>query len=73
MTHFFPYIDHLISAIPQMELAANSTTPRITQEELNYVDPNLTNSPETRNAILTGSNKSTSIERLSPCNCRLTI
>ena len=40
-----------------MELAANSTTPRITQEELNYVNPNLTNSPVTPNAILTGSNK----------------
>ena len=56
-----------------MELAANSTTPRITQEEFNYVNPNLTNSPVTPNAILTGSNKSTSIERLSPCNCLLAI
>ena len=57
MTHFFPYIDNLISAIPQMELAANSTTPRITLEELNYVNSNLTNSPVTPNATLTGSNK----------------
>ena len=57
MTHFFPYIDNLISAIPQMELAANSTTPRITLEELNDVNSNLTNSPVTPNATLTGSNK----------------
>ena len=57
MTHFFPYIDNLISAIPQMELAANSTTPRITLEELNHVNSNLTNSPVTPNATLTGSNK----------------
>ena len=56
-----------------MELAINSTTPIITPEEPNSVTPNLTNSPVTLNATLTGSNKNTNIETLSPCNCRSAI
>ena len=31
----FPYNDNLVSQIPQMELASNSTTPIITPEEPN--------------------------------------
>ena len=56
-----------------MELASNSTTPIITPEEPNSVPPNLTNPPVTPNATLTGSNKNTNIETLSPCNCRSAI
>ena len=67
---FFPYNDNLVSPVPQMELASNSATPIITPGELNS---NLTNSPVTPNAKLTGSNKNTNIETLSPCNCRSTI
>ena len=66
----FPYNNNLVSPIPQMEFASNSTTPIITPGETNSVTPNLTNSPETQNATLTGSNKNTNIETLSPCNCR---
>ena len=51
-----------------MELTSNSTKP-ITPEESNSVAPNLINSPVTPNATLFGSNKNTSIETLSPCNC----
>ena len=52
-----------------MELVSNSTTPIITPQESNCVNPNLTNSPVTPNATLTGSNKNTNIEKLSLCNC----
>ena len=69
MTHFFPYNGNLVSPIPQMELAINSTTPIITPEEPNSVTLNLTYSPVTPNVTLTGSNKNTSFETLSPCNC----
>ena len=70
---FFPYNDNLVSLIPQMELASNSTTLMITPGEPNSVTPNLTNSHVTPNATLTGSNKNTNIETLSPCNCRSAI
>ena len=73
MTHFFLYNDNLVSPVPQMELASNSTTPIITPEEPNSVTPNLTNSPVTPNATMNGSNKNTNIETLSPCNCRSAI
>ena len=73
MNHFFLYNDNLVSPIPQMELASNSTTPIITSEEPNSVTPNLTNSSITPNATLNGSNKNTSIETISPCNCRSAI
>ena len=56
-----------------MELASNSTTPIITPEVPNSVTPNFTNSPVTRNATLTASNKSANIETLSPCNCHSAI
>ena len=65
---FFPY-NNLISPIPQMEFASNSTMP----EEPNSVMPNLTNSLVTLNATLTGSTKNTNIETLSVCNCSLAI
>ena len=64
---YFLYNDNLVSPIPQ---ASNSTTPTITSEEANSVTPSLTNSPVTPDATLTGSNKNTNIETLSPCNCR---
>ena len=64
---FFPYNDNLVSPIPQIELASNSTTSIITPGELNS---NLTNSPVTPNATLTGCNKNINIETLSSCNCR---
>ena len=73
MTHFFPYNDNLVSVIPQMESASNSTTPVITPEEPNSVTPNLTKSPVTPNLTLTSSNKSTNFETLSPCNFRSAI
>ena len=38
-------------------------------KEPNSVMPSLTNSPVTPNTTLTGSNKNTTIETLSPCNC----
>ena len=53
-----------------MEFASNSTTPIIMPEETNSVTLNLTNSPETPNATLAGSNKNTNIETFSSCNCR---
>ena len=56
-----------------MELANNSTTPIITPEEPNSVTPNLTNSPVNPNATVTGSNKNTNIETISPCKCRSAI
>ena len=56
-----------------MKLATDSTTSITTQEEPNSVTLNLTNSPKTPNATLTGSNKNTNIETLSPCNCRSAI
>ena len=64
---FFPYNDNLVSPIPQIELASNSTTSIITPGELNS---NLTNSPVTPNTTLTGCNKNINIETLSSCNCR---
>ena len=70
---FFPYNDNLVSPIPHMELANNSTTPIITPEEPNSVTPNLTNSPVNPNATVTGSNKNTNIETISPCKCRSAI
>ena len=36
---FFPYNDNLVSGIPQMESASNPTTPIITREEPNSVNP----------------------------------
>ena len=51
-----------------MKLASNSTMPIITSDEPNSATPNLTNSPVTPNATLTGSNKNPSIEALSLCN-----
>ena len=73
MTHFFPYNDNLVSVIPQMESASNSTTPVITPEEPNSVTPNLTKSPVTPNLTLSSSNKNTNFETLSPCNFRSAI
>ena len=70
---FFPCNDYLVSPIPQMALANNSTTPIITPEEPNSVTPNLTNSPVIPNATLNGSNKNTNIKTLYPCNCRSAI
>ena len=60
---FFLYNDNLVWPIPQMELASNSTTPIIQQRQKN----------QTPNATLTGSNKNTNIETLSPRNCRSAI
>ena len=56
-----------------MELARNTKMSIITHEEPNSVTPNLTNSPVTPNATLTGSNRNTNIETLSPCKCRSAI
>ena len=70
---FFPYNDNLVSPVTQMELASNSATPIITPEEPNSVTPNLTNSPVNPNATVTGSNKNTNIETISPCKCRSAI
>ena len=66
---FFPYNDNLVSPIPQIDLASNSTAPIIPPEEPNSATPNLTNSPVTPNATWTGSSRNTSSETLSPCNC----
>ena len=56
-----------------MELASNSAAPITTPEELNSATPNLTKSPVTPNATMTGSNKIISIKTISPCNCRSAI
>ena len=67
---FCPNKNNIVSSASLMELASNSTMAIITSEETNSVTPNLTNSPVTPDATLTGSNKNIFIERLSSCNCR---